>query len=291
MSDTKLIEDYLRTHFSRRNWHGAQQLKSAVEYSLFNGGKRFRPMVAFLTADALGLSRDKILPFAAAVEMVHTYSLIHDDLPCMDNDDMRRGQPTNHRVYGEALALLAGDALLTEAFFILGEAYKDQPQVGLQLVRELGEAAGLSGMVGGQVLDIAMLGIGGSAAAPAPAKNQAAPITLEALKTMQALKTGALILVAARGAAIVAASGEEALEKISDYGRHLGLAFQLADDILDYNPEKAEASGYPALIGVAACKDLLETTSQNALRAVEGFDQKKARGLRELIEKNKTRQV
>jgi geranylgeranyl diphosphate synthase type II len=220
----------------------------------------------------------------------------------MDNDDMRRGQPTNHRVYGEALALLAGDALLTEAFFILSEAYKDQPHVGLQLVRELSEAAGLSGMVGGQVLDIAMLGIGGNAgvATATSKKTQAAPITLEALKTMQALKTGALILVAARGAAIVAASGEEAvgqidsahvLEKISDYGRHLGLAFQLADDILDYNPEKAEASGYPALIGVAACKDLLEATSQNALRALEDFDQKKARGLRELIEKNKTRQV
>ena len=276
-----LLDDYMRSYLKQR-WSdkglsAADKLLQSAEYSLFTGGKRFRPQVCFLVAEAMGCVRERVLPWAAAVEMVHTYSLIHDDLPCMDDDDIRRGQPTNHRVYGEALALLAGDALLTEAFTLIGQAYKDVPEVGLQLVAELGQAAGLTGMIAGQVIDIQMLG----------GKHEG-KISRQDLEKMQALKTGALILVAVRGAAVIARATSTELESLTEYGRQLGLAFQLADDILDYDPQNAEASGYPALIGIKETQNLLRAAADQALSALKDIKQDTA-GLRALVEMNLNR--
>jgi geranylgeranyl diphosphate synthase type II len=275
------LDDYMRSYLKQR-WgdkglSAADKLLQSAEYSLFTGGKRFRPQVIFLVAEALGCASDRVLPWAAAVEMVHTYSLIHDDLPCMDDDDTRRGQPTNHRVYGEALALLAGDALLTEAFTLIGQAYKDAPEVGMQLVSELGQAAGLTGMIAGQVIDIQML----------DGKHEG-QISRQDLEKMQALKTGALILVAVRGAALVSRATDTELEALTAYGRQLGLAFQLADDILDYDPNSAEASGYPSLIGIDETQKLLKATTDQALVALKNINQDAA-GLRALVEMNLAR--
>jgi geranylgeranyl diphosphate synthase type II len=277
----RLLDEYMRNYLKQR-WSdkgvsAADTLLQSAEYSLFTGGKRFRPLVGFLVAEALGCARERVLPWAAAVEMVHTYSLIHDDLPCMDDDDVRRGQPTNHRVYGEALALLAGDALLTEAFTLIGQEYCDVPEVGMQLVAELGQAAGLTGMIAGQVIDVQMLG----------GKHQG-KISRENLEKMQSLKTGALILVAVRGAAIIARVSGPQLEALTEYGRQLGLAFQLADDLLDYDPQNAEASGYPALIGIEETQKLLQGAADRALTSLKQINQDAA-GLRALVEMNLVR--
>ncbi len=170
------------------SYKGIQKLKDSMSYSLSKGGKRFRPVLALMIAESFAVHPQRILPWAQAVEMIHTYSLIHDDLPCMDNDDMRRGEPTNHKVYGETTALLAGDALLTEAFAVLATAFRQEGELGLKLVGLLAEAAGLLGMVGGQAIDL---------------ENQKLMPGLDELKKMQEMKTGALIRVSAEGAALV----------------------------------------------------------------------------------------
>jgi geranylgeranyl diphosphate synthase type II len=186
----------------------------AVRYSLFAGGKRIRPILCLAAAEAVGGKPEPILPVACAIEMIHTYSLIHDDLPAMDNDDYRRGRLTSHKVFGEDLAILAGDALLTEAFQVMTRrevAAGLPPDRLLQVVREIAEAAGWFGMVGGQVLDVQSEG------------QTVAPETLYAIHRM---KTGAMILVSLRTGAILAGAAEEALAALSDYGRQIGLAFR-----------------------------------------------------------------
>jgi geranylgeranyl diphosphate synthase type II len=189
-----------------------------MSYSLHNGGKRFRPQLCLTLAETFGVSPQKILPWAAAVEMVHTYSLIHDDLPCMDDDDERRGQPTNHKKFGEATALLAGDALLTEAFYTISISYQDHPKVGLKLTQILAEAAGAFGMVGGQILDLAT-------------KNK--KIGFTEMSTIHALKTGALIRSCTEGTAVVCGLPEDKVQLCKAFGENLGLSFQLKDDLLD----------------------------------------------------------
>ena len=158
-----------------QNFAGLVELKKSFSYSLVRGGKRFRPVLSLLLAEEFGVSPKRILPFASAVEMIHTYSLIHDDLPCMDNDDFRRGKPTNHKVFGESLALLAGDALLTEAFTVLAKHYGAADNLP-QLIRELTQISGLQGMIGGQFLDM-----------------EAQGFDLQSITQMHNLKTGALI--------------------------------------------------------------------------------------------------
>ncbi|MDX9730327.1 MAG: polyprenyl synthetase family protein, partial [Bdellovibrionales bacterium] len=193
---------------------GWVRLNQSMRYSLLqDGAKRFRPVLALLTADALGVEREQVLPFAAAVECVHTYSLIHDDLPAMDNDDFRRGLPTNHKKFDEATAILAGDALLSDAFGIIGEAYIENPGAAVRVLVELSKAVGSHGMVGGQAIDIA-------------AKSKA--VDIEDLRLLHLLKTGALIRISAVGAAVVAGADEEQIEDLSDYASALGLAFQVA---------------------------------------------------------------
>ncbi len=253
---------------------GLNNLLDAIRYSLLQqGGKRFRPALAMMTAEALGFSAERTLAYASAVECVHTYSLIHDDLPAMDNDDYRRGLPTNHKVFGEATAILAGDALLTEAFHLITSFYGAEPSVCVGAISELSRAAGLYGMVGGQAIDLR-------------AKDKL--ITFDELQTMHRLKTGALIRSAAVGAAHVCFATTQQIKEIRTYSSALGLAFQVADDILDHVPEKPEPGSYPALLGLDQTKAHLASLTENCLSAMESWGTR-AEPLRELARYNRAR--
>ena len=209
----KVTEDALRKYMPAGDLP-QKKLYEAMNYSIFAGGKRLRPMIMMMTAKMLGKSEESVLPFACAMEMIHTYSLIHDDLPAMDNDDLRRGKPTNHKVYGEATAILAGDALLTKAFEIAAE--NATSPAALKAIAVLAAAAGSEGMVGGQEIDI-----DGNFA------------DLEELKYMHSLKTGAIIRASGVIAAILAGASKEQIDAIDTYCYNLGVAFQIQDDILD----------------------------------------------------------
>ncbi len=237
------------------------RLVEAARYSLFAGGKRLRPALA-LGACELVLGEDTpALPAACALEMIHTYSLIHDDLPAMDNDDLRRGRPTSHRVFGEAAAILAGDALLTMAFDAAAAA-------GAEIVREIAQAAGIEGMVGGQLLDM---------------DAEGRPASLEELRRIHACKTGALIRASVRCGALCGGASPAQLAALTLYGEQAGLAFQIADDILDVTGE-AEKLGkntgadaahtkatYPGLLGLDGARRLASETVGAALEALSGF--------------------
>ena len=219
-------------------------LVEAMRYSLCAGGKRLRPALALAAAEAAGATGaagrpPALIDLCCALEAVHTYSLIHDDLPAMDDDALRRGRPTNHVVYGEALAILAGDALLTEAFARLASGPPDEAPRRLRLVALLAREAGAWGMVGGQTLDIAREASGAGAAA---------------LEEVHAKKTGALITAACVGGGLAAGAPEATLSALETYGRAVGLAFQLADDLLD-------ATGDPAKLGKGAQKDQARGTA------------------------------
>jgi geranylgeranyl pyrophosphate synthase len=251
-------------------------ISQAMRYSVFAGGKRLRPMLTLAAAAAIGDDTDAALPAACAIELIHTYSLIHDDLPAMDDDTLRRGRPTLHVVYGDGIAILAGDGLHAEAFALLArEPVSDDPAViarKLRLVRLVGEAAGAGGMVGGQAIDL-------QAAGQAPGR----PLTLDAdaLRAMHALKTGALIRASAVGGAIMAGAGEAAIAAIDAYAGHVGLAFQIVDDILDVEGDPASlgktagkdaASAkptYPSLFGLERSRALADECLQRAHAALE----------------------
>ena len=270
------VHESLQRYFPRLEdrAQGWTRLNESMRYSLLQeGAKRFRPYVACLAAEALGEPRKRVMPFACAVECIHTYSLVHDDLPAMDNDDFRRGQPTNHKKFDEATAILAGDALLTDAFALLAEAYGETPDLALRAVFELSRAAGSHGMVGGQAIDMAA---------------KAGITDVEELRLMHQLKTGALIRVAAVGAAIVLGAGEDEIEDLSDFGSALGLAFQVADDILDYSLERPEAGSYCSLLGPERTRELLIDLTDEALEAIIDWDDR-AKGLRDLAEFNRDR--
>lgn len=253
---------------------GLETLLRAIRYSaLQEGGKRFRPALAMMTAEALGYSSDRVLALSAAVECIHTYSLIHDDLPSMDNDDFRRGQPTNHRVFGEAIAILAGDALLTEAFRMLAGHYRSEPMACIQAIEELSFAAGSCGMVGGQAIDL---------------RAKSSDVTLDEVQMMHRLKTGALIRATAVGAAHLCFASVEQVAQIRTYASSLGLAFQVTDDILDYNPERPEPGSYPSLIGLDQAKAHLADLTERCLSAVESWGSR-AEPLRELARYNRAR--
>ena len=204
---------------------GQESVVQAMEYSLINGGKRLRPVFALEFANACGGSKEDALPLACAMEYIHTYSLIHDDLPCMDNDDLRRGKPTNHKVYGEDIAVLAGDALLNEAMNVMMKFSLNHGREALVASQKIAEAAGAEGMIGGQVVDII---------------NEGKKISEEELRYMHMKKTGALIKVSIVAGAILGNASEEEIELLEKFGENLGLAFQIKDDILDVigNTEK-----------------------------------------------------
>ena len=205
------------------------RLAESMKYSLLAGGKRLRPILLMAAADAVGGCGEDFLPSACALEMIHTYSLIHDDLPAMDNDDYRRGRLTNHKVYGAGVATLAGDALLTLAFEVLTRQTGVSPETIVRVVREVSMAAGPNGMVGGQALDLA---------------SEGQRIGRDALRRMHMAKTGALFRAAVRSGAILAGADDEKLAALTEYAEAFGLAFQITDDILDVTGDEA-AIGKP----------------------------------------------
>ena len=242
----------------------------AMRYGLFPGGKRIRPILTLAAGELFGGKRKDLLPFACAIEMIHAYSLIHDDLPALDDDDLRRGEPTAHKVFGEGMALLAGDGLLTAAFHLLSapEQMKSlAPKLVLELIHEIGHAVGMAGLVGGQAFDL---------------EAEDKEIDLAMIEYIHVRKTGALILASVRTGARVAGAGSADLRRISRYGEFLGLAFQIADDIMDAQGEEAEErreSGrkeqkkatYPAVVGVVAAKERLKELLHQSEKQLSPF--------------------
>ncbi len=214
-----------------------ETIHKAMHYSIFAGGKRLRPILTLATGELFGVQEKKLLPFASALEMIHTYSLIHDDLPALDNDDMRRGKPTNHVIFGEDMAILAGDALLNYAFELMAQAALEleTPQTGLKAILEIATASGVSGMIGGQVVDLEM------------EKQKSA--NLEAVTYIHKHKTGALIKACVKVGGIIADASDQDMERLTKYASHLGFAFQVVDDILD-------VKGDPQKLGKTVGKDL-----------------------------------
>jgi geranylgeranyl diphosphate synthase, type II len=257
------------------------RLNRAMRYSLFSGGKRIRPILALAASDAVGGETATVLPFASAIELIHTYSLIHDDLPAMDDDQLRRGKPTNHVVFGEGLAILAGDALLTEAFHLMAAA-ASRPGAGsrraLSVLAEIAQAAGAHGMVAGQVADM-------------DAENVA--LSLPEVELIHVRKTGALIRAAVRAGALLGGARPEALRRLTRYAEFLGLAFQIADDILDTEgamemtgktagrDQARHKATFPAVMGLGAAKERARDLLANALGELRGFE-RRADPLREI---------
>ena len=257
-------------------------IHEAMRYSLFAGGKRIRPVLCLATCEAVRGHADGIESVAATLEMIHTYSLIHDDLPALDNDDLRRGRPTNHKVFGEAMAILAGDALLTLAFEVLGKLPVDAG-IAIQLVRELATASGtVRGMIGGQVEDI---------------QGEGQPPTARLLDRIHRAKTGALLKVSVRMGAIYAGATAQQLAALSQYGEHIGLAFQIVDDVLDVE-ESSEALGktagkdaaqqkitFPSVYGLDRSKQMARDQLLLAHEVLAGFNETAAplRAIADLI--------
>lgn len=241
----------------------------AMRYSLFAGGKRLRPILCLAASEAVGGDLKAAMPAGCALEMIHTYSLIHDDLPAMDDDDLRRGKPTNHKVFGEAIAILAGDGLLTEAFVLLSDYNSLLPERAAQVIGVIAEAASYRGMVGGQVVDIL-------------SQNKRAD--LETVQQMHSRKTAALIAAATESGALAGKGSEVQVAALARYGRAIGLAFQIADDILDIEGDTEllgkttgadEARGkvtYPAAVGLERSRQAANEMVNDALAALEGFD-------------------
>lgn len=257
-------------------------LHKSMRYSVFAGGKRVRPILMLAACEAVGGEIARAIPAACAMEMIHTYSLIHDDLPAMDDDDFRRGNPTNHKVFGEAIAILAGDALLTQAFILLGTPEPNSsvsPERHLAVIREMATCAGSFGMVGGQVVDMESEGKG--------------DIDLPTVQYIHTHKTGALIKASVKAGAILGGADDVQLAAITRYGEAAGLAFQIADDILDIEGTTEEigkdagsdqARGkatYPAIVGLADAKIRAVELMEMALAALEPLGEK-AEPLREI---------
>jgi len=269
----ELVDSFLHTYFD--SCISPALLNDAMTYSVFAGGKRVRPILALASYEACGGNAENIVPFASALELIHTYSLIHDDLPAMDNDDLRRGKPTNHKVFGEGMAILAGDALLTEAFYLISGVHLNgthmRPTSLLKLVRELAMAAGAHGMVGGQAGDIL---------------SEDAAMESDNLSFIHTHKTGALITASVRMGGILANAGKRKMSALTCYGENIGHAFQIVDDILDVRGESAElgkSTGsderkkkmtYPGLYGIDLSMKKAETLVESALRALRCFSER-----------------
>jgi len=270
------LADYFAT-FRGRFPAAPPRLLEAIDYSLSAGGKRLRPALVFecwkaCRSDKNETSADSLRSAsaaAAAIELIHTFSLVHDDLPAMDDDDLRRGRPTNHKVFGEAMAILAGDAMVTLAFEII--AADAEPSVVPALIRELASASGPEGMIGGQVLDI---------------DGENLNLKLDQLQRLHSMKTGALLTAACRLGAIAAGADAAGLDAVTGYGKHLGLAFQIVDDLLDVTstPEQlGKATGkdagkgkntYPSLLGIEGSRREADHQLAAALKSVDQFGSK-----------------
>lgn len=249
-----------------------RKLFEAMRYSLLAGGKRLRPVLSLAVCDMLGGRHESVLPFACAIELIHAYSLIHDDLPCMDDDDFRRGRPTNHKVFGEATAVLAGDALLNTACEIMLNAVlgdTEDPRGKAEAAMIIIKAAGTTGMIAGQIIDL---------------ESENTAISFEELCRMHRLKTGALIRASVLSAARICKADEKTWEALDSYSRHIGLAFQIKDDLLDFegdpavlgkntgSDEKNKKSTFVTMLGIEKAKELLEETVDKAVKSLEGLE-------------------
>lgn len=301
------VESALQSYATEKN-NPQKKIYEAMRYSLLCGGKRIRPVLAVAMADVLGVSHDDVIPFACALEMIHTYSLIHDDLPAMDNDDLRRGRPTCHKQFDEATAILAGDALLNKAFELMsGAALRlENPVYGLRIISDIGYLSGTEGMIGGQVTDL---------------ESEGKAVTEDILKHTYSCKTGALIkapvyIAAEAGGFRVSANtkdGEfyecypipeafdEKVQKLLRYSEIIGTAFQIKDDILDVEGDTAllgkpvgsdaeeDKSTYVTLYGIDRCKEILREMTEEA-KEISGSFGEKGEFLREmavyLLERN-----
>jgi geranylgeranyl diphosphate synthase type II len=275
-----IIDRALERHLKAQQGR-SHSIWKAMNYGLFPAGKRIRPILTLAAGEAFGGKQKQLLPFASAVEMIHAYSLIHDDLPAIDNDDLRRGVPAAHKVFGEGMALLAGDGLLTEAFHLMSS-----PQVvrslparrTLELIREISHASGVAGLVGGQALDL---------------EAESKEADLATVEYIHVRKTGALILAAVRVGALVAGAKPAPLRRISRFGEILGLAFQIADDVLDAEGHPAAGEGtesarnerkkatYPSVVGLAQARERLRELHQQCVKELAPLGGR-ARPLREI---------
>jgi len=277
-----LVERALHTYLPSQST-SPPPLHGSMHYSVFAGGKRLRPILVLMAAELCGKSPEDVLFAAAALEMIHTYSLIHDDLPAMDNDDLRRGHPTSHKKYGEAMAILTGDALLTHAFQVMADPRHCKvcsPVAILRATYHLGVAAGSTGMIGGQVLDI---------------DAEQHRISSEELHTIHALKTGKLLAVALKIGAMLSEASDKVIDALTVYGEQIGLAFQIVDDILDLEGNEAELgksvlsdvanqkSTYPSLHGLAESKAMAADLIKQAQSSLDMFGEQ-AQYLRQLAD-------
>ena len=248
------IEDLLKKYMPKEDGYQST-IMEAMNYSLKAGGKRLRPILTLEACKVVGGNEEDAIPFAMAIEMIHTYSLIHDDLPALDNDNLRRGKPTNHKVYGEAMAILAGDALLNYAYEVMlsNSLNKENTENYLKAINEIAKSAGIYGMIGGQVVDV-------------ESENTAIP--KEKLDYIHLNKTGAIIIGCMRAGAIIGNASYDELEKITKYAKNIGLSFQIVDDILDIIGDQAKLgknigsdiennkSTYPSLIGIEQSREI-----------------------------------
>jgi len=258
-----------------------EKLHEAMMYSIRAGGKRLRPILALAACEAVGGKIDRALPIAAALEMIHTYSLIHDDLPAMDDDELRRGKPTNHKIFGEALAILAGDALLTEAFRIMAKHRHAEvsPVTLMEVIEQIADASGSKGMAGGQVADL---------------QSEKKKISLTDLEKLHRHKTGKLIRVSVEAGARLGGADSSQLEALGLYGEKIGLAFQIADDVLDIEGGEEigkdigsdlanEKSTYPSLLGLEESKKMARRLIEESIALLNPFDEK-AQALRAIAQ-------
>ncbi len=256
----KLINEALDKAISSRNClYG--NIFEAMRYSLNAGGKRIRPILTLEFARIFGVSSEKAMPFAVALEMIHTYSLIHDDLPCMDDDDLRRGRPTNHKQFGEALAVLAGDALLNRAFEHILENSGFSTDITLKALKCLANASGAEGMIGGQVIDM---------------EGENRSLDIDEVRLLQSMKTGAIIKAGAIMGCILGEASEEQIKASEEYAENLGLAFQIRDDVLNVvgdeklmgkdcgNDEESGKSTFVKLLGLEGCRERISELTKSA---------------------------
>jgi len=267
------INEELDRYITEYEGPGAD-IQKAMKYSLMAGGKRLRPILAFAVCEVLGGNLEEVIPYACAIEMIHTYSLIHDDLPAMDNDDFRRGMPTSHKMFGEAMAILAGDALLNKAYEIMLEhTYSDERRFkpGLGAMKVIADTAGADGMIRGQVIDI---------------QSEGRDISIDTLKTMHRCKTGALIKAPVLAAALVCGAAYSEYKSLEEYAENIGLAFQIKDDIMDVQSSSSQMgkttgkdalnkkATYVTLLGVEKAQELLDKTIDDSLKSIESFGEK-----------------
>ena len=271
LKDRKSLIDRTLDRYLRECKKHPQTLYQAMHYGVFSGGKRLRPILTLAAGELFGGKHKLLLPFACALELIHAYSIIHDDLPALDNDDLRRGELASHKIFGEGVALLAGDALLTEAFHLMSRpqvVHALEPSLILELIHEISHGAGVGGMVGGQVVDL---------------EAEGREVNIAAVEYIHVRKTGALILTAARVGARIGGATPKEMRRISRYSEFLGLAFQIADDLLDAEGSTNEAgraeardkermkATYPSIVGLAAAKARVRGLLENCLKEIELF--------------------